>query len=59
MRHLPPLFREQGMQSHRGFEALADQVRAGDTREEALRALARITNTCVACHAIYRLEEAR
>jgi hypothetical protein len=56
---LPAPFRELGMQTHRGFDALADRVKAGGTREETLRGLAQITNSCVACHAIYRLDEAR
>jgi hypothetical protein len=59
MSALPAPFRELGMQTHRGFDALADRVKAGGTRDDALRGLAQITNNCVACHAIYRLDEAR
>jgi cytochrome c556 len=59
MSALPAPFRELGMQTHRGFDALADRMKAGGTREDALRGLAQITNNCVACHAIYRLDEAR
>jgi hypothetical protein len=59
MSALPAPFRELGMQTHRGFDALADQVKAGGAREDTLRGLAQITNNCVACHAIYRLDEAR
>jgi cytochrome c556 len=59
MSALPAPFRELGMQTHRGFDALADRVKAGGTRDDALRGLAQITSNCVACHAIYRLDEAR
>lgn len=56
---LPPEFLQLGMSSHRGWDALADAIRAGATREEALAGLARLTGNCVACHATYRLDEAR
>lgn len=59
MQALPPPFRELGMQTHRGFDALADQIKGGGTRDDAVRGLARVTNNCVACHAIYRLDESR
>jgi hypothetical protein len=59
MQALPPPFRQLGMQTHRGFDALADRIEAGGTRDGALADLARITNNCVACHAIYRLDESR
>jgi cytochrome c556 len=47
------------MQTHRGFDELADRIKAGGTREDAIRALAGVTGNCVACHAVYRLDEAR
>jgi len=56
---LPPPFLQLGMATHRGFDELADEVNAGGTREQALAALGRITSNCVACHAIYRLDESR
>ena len=56
---LPPAFLQLGMQTHRGFDALADQLKAGATTEEALKAMAALTGNCVACHATYRLEPAR
>jgi hypothetical protein len=59
MSALPVPFRELGMQTHRGFDALADRLKGGGTRDDALRGLAQITNNCVACHAIYRLDEGR
>jgi hypothetical protein len=59
MSALPAPFRELGMQTHRGFDALADRMKGGGTPQDALRGLAQVTNGCVACHAIYRLDEAR
>jgi hypothetical protein len=40
-------------------DALADRMKAGGTRDDALRGLAQVTSGCVACHAIYRPDEAR
>ena len=59
MSALPAPLRELGMQTHRGFDALADRVKAGGTRDDALRGLAQITNHCVGCHAMYRLDDGR
>jgi hypothetical protein len=59
MRELLPAFRELGLQTHRAFDELADRIKAGGTRDDAIRALAGITGHCVACHAVYRLDEAR
>jgi hypothetical protein len=56
---LPQAFLELGMQTHRRFDAVADQIKAGGAREDTLRALADLTSQCVACHATYRLDEAR
>ena len=56
---LPPPFLQLGMQTHRAFDALADQLRGGATGEEALKSIAALTGNCVACHAMYRLGEAR
>jgi hypothetical protein len=56
---LPPPFLQLGMQTHRAFDALADQLRAGASREEALKSIGALTGNCVACHAIYRLDEVR
>ena len=33
--------------------------RIGRTREDAIGGLAAVTGNCVACHALYRLDEAR
>ena len=59
MQQLLPAFRELGLQTHRAFDELADRIKAGGTREDAIRGLAGVTGNCVACHAVYRLDEAR
>jgi cytochrome c556 len=59
MPRLPPAFRELGLQTHRAFDELADRMRAGGTADDAIRALAALTGNCVACHGVYRLDEAR
>ena len=56
---LPQQFLELGMQTHKGFDQLADRIKAGGTREDVLTGLARLTGNCVACHATYRLDETR
>lgn len=58
-KRLPQPFLELGMQTHRGFDILADQMKAGGSQTDILRGLARLTGNCVACHATYRLDEAR
>ena len=55
----PPPFLRLGMQTRRAFDALADQLRTGASSEEALKAITQLTGNCVACHATYRLDEAR
>ncbi|MGB4782500.1 hypothetical protein [Candidatus Methylomirabilis sp.] len=56
---LPQQFLELARQTHRGFDKLADQIKAGSSRDDTLRGLAKLTGNCVACHAMYRLDEAR
>jgi cytochrome c556 len=56
---LPQAFLQLGMQTHRGFDDLADRIKAGATTQEALKSLASLAANCVACHATYRLDEAR
>ena len=56
---LPQQFLELAMQTHRGFDTLADQIKAGGSRDDTLRGLAKLTGNCVACHATSRLDEAR
>jgi cytochrome c556 len=55
---LPEAFLQLGMQTHKSFDKLADQAKAGGTREEAVKALAGLSNNCVGCHSAYRLDEA-
>lgn len=55
---LPHQFLELGMHTHRGFDMLADQIQAGGSHTDILRGLATLTGNCVACHAIYRLDDA-
>ena len=58
-KQLPPQFLELGERTHRGFDQLAYQARAGGKREHLTRGLAGLTDHCVACHAIYRLDKKR
>ena len=58
MRRLLPPFRQLGLQAHRAFDDLADRIKSGGTRDDAIRGLALVTGNCVACHAVYRLDEA-
>jgi hypothetical protein len=59
MRQLLPAFRDLGLQTHRAFDDLADRIKAGGTRDDAIRGLVGVTGNCVACYALYRLDEAR
>lgn len=56
---LPRPFLQLGMQTHQAFDRVADQIKAGGSRDQALGALAALTANCLACHAAYRLEERR
>ncbi len=56
---LPQPFLELALDTHRGFDSLADQIRTGTSQADILRELAKLTGNCVACHAVYRLDEAR
>jgi cytochrome c556 len=56
---LPQQFLGLAMQTHMGFDKLADQIKAGSSRDDTLRGLATLTGNCMACHAMYRLDEAR
>lgn len=58
-RQLPQQFLTLGMQTHRKFDELAERVKGGGGREDALKGLAEVTANCVACHASYRLDETR
>lgn len=56
---LPEAFLRLGMLTHKSFDKLADQAKAGGTREDAIKALAVLSNNCVGCHRTYRLDGAR
>lgn len=56
---LPLAFLTLGTQTHKGFDALADRMKARGTREDAIKGLAGLTVNCVACHAAYRIDEKR
>jgi cytochrome c556 len=55
---LPAAFVELGMATHRGFDALADQLEQGADQETALAELGTLMQNCNACHAAYRADEA-
>jgi hypothetical protein len=52
---LPEQFLTWGVQTHRGFDGVAASVAAGHALDTVLVQLGGITQTCVACHATYRL----
>lgn len=56
---LPAQFIDLGERTHRGFDQLAYQAKAWGKREHLARGLAGLTDNCVACHAIYRLDAKR
>jgi hypothetical protein len=58
-RQVPETFRRLGVQTHQGFDALAEQAKVGAARDDILKSLAQITAQCVACHATYQLVERR
>jgi hypothetical protein len=51
---LPPAFLKLGMSAHVAFDSLAAHAATGPAA--AIESLAKITATCVSCHAAYRLE---
>ncbi len=57
-KRLPAQFFQLGMRTHKRFDAVADAVKAGATRDTIMRRLAAVTASCVTCHATYRLETA-
>jgi len=56
---LPQPFLELAMHTHRGFDTLADRIKAGSSQTDTIRELAKLTGNCVACHVMYRFDEAR
>ena len=54
---LPEGFLRFRLQTHQGFQALADQAHTGGTEAELIRKLATLTNNCVGCHGAFRVVE--
>lgn len=52
---LPEQFLTWGTQTHRGFDGVVASITAGQALDTVLVQLGAITQTCVACHATYRL----
>jgi hypothetical protein len=55
MMHLPLGFKKTGMGVHNAFDKLADAASAGASGDEVLSQLSNQLNTCVGCHAGYKL----
>lgn len=58
-RVLPEAFVEAGIETHRAFDALALVLAGPGDERTLLGEVAALTGRCVACHAAYRLDEAR
>ena len=56
---VPEGFLKLGLQTHKGFDDLADKAKAGGAREDIIKNLAALTNNCVGCHGAYRIDETR
>jgi cytochrome c556 len=56
---VPEGFLKFGIQTHQGFDSLADKAKTGATREDIIKEMAALTNNCVGCHGAYRVVEAR
>ncbi len=56
---LPAHFLQLGRRVHTRFDQLAEAIKTGATKDDALKRLAALTGYCVACHSAYRLEEMR
>jgi cytochrome c556 len=56
-RRMPEAFRQLGMATHLGFDSLATLAANRRTpRDTIVARVARLTDNCVSCHAMYRLE---
>ncbi len=56
MKKLPMEFKKLGMGTHKAFDQLAmDATDLGD-KDQALKQLGELMQSCVACHAIYRID---
>lgn len=58
-RVLPAAFVEAGLEAHRAFDALASFLERPGEDRAAIAELGALVGRCVACHATYRLDEAR
>ena len=58
-KELPERFLKFRLQTHKGFDSLADKAKAGGTREDIIKELAALSNNCVGCHGAYRVVETR
>lgn len=56
---LPEAFVELGTSTHRQFDAVAAEIDRGARTEVVIGELADLTAKCGACHASYRIDEAR
>jgi cytochrome c556 len=56
---LPAAFKQLAQQTHRTFDAIADDAERGAPRDALLARLSENLARCVACHASYRLAEPR
>lgn len=52
---LPQEFVRLGSSTHRDFDALAEAIRGGASRDSVLARLGSLTSKCVSCHASYRV----
>lgn len=52
---LPEEFVRLGASTHRDFDALAEAIRAGASRDSVLARMGAVTAKCVSCHAGYRI----
>lgn len=52
--NLPARFKEIGVATHKGFDALAAAIDDGANQEAIIEQLANVSTNCVACHHIYR-----
>lgn len=55
MGKLPSAFKGMGMGVHKALDDLADALKQNKDPQDVMKRVAKITQTCVACHAVYRL----
>lgn len=59
MASLPLEFKQWGLSVHAAFDDLAAAAEAGEPAEWQLGRLSKLMETCVGCHAAYRIDAAR